>query len=112
MAEYLGGFSGKGDVEKEFKVAIGEDIEIAIAAYGFGDYEGSAFVLYEQGGKLYEVNGSHCSCFGLEGQWEPEETDRESLRHRMEKGTLGRVDDADFTVQLAAFLGEKGVAGC
>jgi len=31
-------------------------------------------VLFKRGGKLYDVNGSHCSCFGLEDQWLPEET--------------------------------------
>jgi hypothetical protein len=28
------------------------------------------------------VNGSHCSCHGLEGQWEPEETSMKALEHR------------------------------
>jgi hypothetical protein len=37
-------------------------------------YEGRAFVLYEKDGKLYEVNGCHCSWHGLEGQWEPSRT--------------------------------------
>jgi len=50
------------------------DSAILYADYTYESYSGSAFVLYEQDGKLYEVNGSHCSCYGLEGQWEPEET--------------------------------------
>lgn len=55
---------------------------IHLAWYGYGDYSGSSFVLYEKDGKLYEVNAGHCSCNGLEGQWEPEETSIEALRIR------------------------------
>ena len=48
--------------------------KIYLAWYGCGDYCGSSLVLFKKGRKLYEVNGNHCSCMGLEGQWEPEET--------------------------------------
>lgn len=91
MSKYIGWFATKRDVEREF--CLGEnsldDVNILLAWYGGGDYEGSAFVLYEMGGKLYEVNGSHCSCYGLEGQWMPEETLVEALIHRIKKGHLG-----------------------
>lgn len=60
-----------------------------LACYGFHNYEGKAFVLFEEGGKLYEVNGEHCSCRGLEGQWRPEETSAEALLYRIENGTFG-----------------------
>jgi hypothetical protein len=66
-----------------------KDLDILLASYGQGSYEGEAFVLFRKEGKLFEVHGSHCSCYGLEGQWEPEETTIESLEHRMAKGTLG-----------------------
>lgn len=48
--------------------------EILYAGYETPSYEGYALVIYERDGKLYEVTGSHCSCYGLEGQWTPEET--------------------------------------
>ena len=48
--------------------------EILVALYDGGSYDGLAFVLFHRDGKLYEVHGSHCSCYGLEGQWSPEET--------------------------------------
>jgi len=51
-----------------------EDEHVIFAAYGREGYDGFAFVLFEQDGKLYEVNASHCSCYGLGGQWKPEET--------------------------------------
>lgn len=63
---------------------------IMVASYDIQGYEGTAFVLFEdtEDGKLYEVNGSHCSCYGLEGQWEPEEVSPESLIHRCENGKI------------------------
>ena len=70
------------------------NIEILLAYYSFQNYSGDAFVLYRNtnDGKLYEVNGSHCSCHGLEGQWEPEETNLEGLLHRFSSGKLGESD--------------------
>lgn len=66
-----------------------KDFEILLGSYTYEDYSGDAFVLAKKGRKLYEVNGGHCSCYGLEGQWEPEETSIEALRHRMKEGRLG-----------------------
>jgi hypothetical protein len=54
--------------------------ELIFAYYSYED--GTALVVYQRGGKLYEVNGGHCSCNGLEGQWEPEETTPEALSAR------------------------------
>jgi hypothetical protein len=59
--------------------------EILFASYGGGMYEGDAVVLYRKDGKLYEVQGSHCSCYGLENQWEPEETSIAALALRKRK---------------------------
>ena len=67
-----------------------KDVEILLASYGTPSYEGYAFVLFREDGKLWEVNGSHCSCYGLEGQWSPEETSVEVLRHRVTQGGLGK----------------------
>jgi hypothetical protein len=66
----------------EIDMSVLEGCEVLLASYNQECYEGSAFVLYRKDGKLYEVNGSHCSCFGLEGQWEPEETSIDALRKR------------------------------
>jgi hypothetical protein len=56
--------------------------KVLFASYEYEDYSGYALVLYSQNEKLYEVNGSHCSCYGLEGQWEPEETNVSALKLR------------------------------
>ncbi|ALA47928.1 putative integrase [Brevibacillus phage Sundance] len=66
-----------------------KDVEILLASYTYDSCEGDAFVLFRKDGKLYEVNGSHCSCFGLEGQWKPDETNIEVLEHRLTQGALG-----------------------
>lgn len=88
---FLGNFRNKEDVKHEFAVKDDalNDAFILLAWYGYGDYDGSAFVLFERGGKLYEANGGHCSCNGLEGQWEPEETSAAELIHRIKEGHLG-----------------------
>lgn len=80
-------FADRADIEKQFETKLDDDIEILLAWYGYGDYEGDAFVLFRKDGKLYEVNGGHCSCNGLEGQWDPEETSIEALRFQLDKGT-------------------------
>lgn len=84
-----------------------KNIKVLLASYAYENYEGDAFVLFRRDGKLYEVNGSHCSCYGLEGQWSPEETSIEALRKRLTDGTLGmgRYGGGNvFASQLATVL--------
>jgi len=83
------------------------DKNILFASYGTDNYSGDAFVLFEKDGKLYEVNGSHCSCYGLEGQFEPEETTLEAIEMRLTKGTMGFDDYSgnEFATELKAFIG-------
>lgn len=80
---------------------------ILFASYGQDNYSGDAWVLFEENGKLYEVNGSHCSCFGLEGQWEAEEVVLKELENRLIKGTFGQDDWSgnEFSKELKLFLG-------
>ena len=87
---FLGQWGSIEDLINDFNDYDGQDttqyegIEILLAYYLYECYGGYAFVLFRKDGELYEVNGSHCSCYGLEGQWEPEETTVEALRHRLE----------------------------
>lgn len=55
------------------------DDELIVGIYHLDSYDGDAFVLYKRDGKYFEVNGGHCSCFGLEDQWKPEETSLEAI---------------------------------
>ncbi|OMD16244.1 hypothetical protein [Paenibacillus odorifer] len=85
-----------------------DDIEIILASYTNENYEGEAFVLFRRksDGKLYEVNGGHCSCYGLEGQWNPEETTVEALEYRLVSGTLGKSGWDDDVNRFADELTE------
>lgn len=55
--------------------------EIAVAVYDGNGYSMNTFILFRntEDGAWYEVNGSHCSCYGLEGQWEPELVDPKAI---------------------------------
>lgn len=66
-------------------------VDVLLASYGYTSYTGDAFVLFRNNkdGQLYEVHGSHCSCYGLEDQWDEESTSIESLRRRINEGSLG-----------------------
>lgn len=76
MKVYFECFESLEDVVNNFDISSEqlEGVEIIYAMYDQPPYEGYAQVIFRKGDKLYEVNGSHCSCYGLEGQWEPEET--------------------------------------
>ena len=83
-----------------------DNINILFASYNQANYEGKAWVLLEKEGKLFEVNGEHCSCYGVEGQWEPKQVSLETLKHRLEKGNLGKDGSLNcFATELKRFLG-------
>ena len=102
MQKYFGNWKSADDVQRDFSVNreyhygkpetyapvpdFPKASEILLADYTYEDYSGSAYVLFERAGKLYEVVGSHCSCFGLEGQWKPEETTWAALAMRPKGG--------------------------
>lgn len=81
---YLESFANKEDIANEFQIDVSEleNCNILFASYKQECYEGSALVIYMKDGKLYETSGSHCSCNGLEGCWDPEETSLEALKMR------------------------------
>lgn len=95
METYNGDFKNWGDVAQEFTnrswsdsddvtrlkalAVIPEPEQVLYAEYKQEGYEGSAWVVYRNGDKFYSVEGSHCSCYGLEDQWKPEEYDRETF---------------------------------
>jgi hypothetical protein len=99
--------SGQDGMLSDFNIGAEalEGAEVLFASYSYECYEGSAMVIFRKDGKLYEVNGGHCSCYGLEGQWEPEETTAESLSFRMAEGNLAHYcGGADEMRELIAKL--------
>lgn len=105
---YLNDWENKSDVFEDFAREADETVNILFASYSDENYVGDAWVMFEQNGKLYEVNGDHCSCFGLEGQWAPEEVLLKELEHRLIRGTFGEgggCSENNFKEELCKFLG-------
>lgn len=97
--------------KQKLKDALASDrwqgIEVLLASYGYQNYSGDAFVLFRKDGKLYEINASHCSYYGLEGcGFNPEETTIESLMHRLDNGSLGKDETSgnEFGKELREIL--------
>lgn len=55
--------------------------KVLFADYTYEDYSGDAYVFgYLPSENLFfEVHGGHCSCYGLEGQWDVETHTKEQL---------------------------------
>lgn len=87
---YLNNWSNatKDEILDEFEY-IGDrsKINILFASYTYESYEGEAFLIVEKDNMLYEVNASHCSCYGLENQFDLEETSIQAIEHRLQNST-------------------------
>lgn len=63
--------------------------KIIFADYTYECWTGDSHVVFiGKDGKMYEVHGCHCSCYGLEDQWEPEEATLEYFAAQHEKGLV------------------------
>lgn len=98
----LMGWNSVEEMANDFNIELTalDGIVVLLADYECGDYEGSAFVLFEKDGKLYEVNAGHCSCYGLEDQWNPEEVLIAELKRRTEHNS----NHMDHKNELVAIL--------
>lgn len=99
---FLNDWKNLNDLENDFQIKIPTSEHVLFASYTYENYSGNAFVLLEKDGDLYEVNGSHCSCYGLEDQWEPQITSMVELEYRLTKGTIG---SGEYKNELMNFLG-------
>jgi hypothetical protein len=113
------GYSWSGEPVKPLKEPIPTEDELLFASYGGGAYEGDAVVIFQKDGKLYEVHGSHCSCNGLEEQWEPEETSWAALAMRERETEESRgwhyLYDHDAEARIAYWAlvdAAKAAEGC
>ena len=98
---YFGDFKDKEDVFRQFEVSNTEGINIIAASYDVNGYDGQAAVIFEKDGKFYETYGSHCSCYGLDGQWEPEEILVDELRNRIDNGRFAQSYGEPFAECVA-----------
>ena len=85
---YVKDFSNLENMLSRFYVnaSVLEGYDVIYAIYEQDEYDGDAFVLLQKrgDGEYYEVNSSHCSCYGLE--WDMEHTSEAALKVRYEDG--------------------------
>ena len=105
MEVYEGAFDSWADVCREFEEVIDLPDEVLLAVYESELYEGYADVIYRQADRYYWVSGSHCSCYGLEGQWDPEEYSAELLVAALRRGEhFYWADDPDALRDEVVYL--------
>ncbi len=113
MRKHFGNWESDEDVLCDFGISDWEltGLKILFAHYDVHGYDGRAFVLLRGAtGRLYEVSGSHCSCYGLEGCWEPEATTAAAIKSRLDSGYFGKNwEDLDREA-LYALVSKAGEA--
>jgi hypothetical protein len=73
VGKYFGQWDSREGLVRDFaEPGIPADEQILFAEYASGSYKGYATVVFVEDGVPYLVEASHCSCYGLEGFWEPE----------------------------------------
>lgn len=107
MAVFLGDWSSIGDLQRDFATPDVGGYNVIVAGYFCENYEGSCYVLAESGGQLFECAGGHCSCYGLEGQWEPAPVTRDYLQQRLEKGFFSGDGTDEITNAIRKYLAES-----
>ena len=73
------------------------DVLIAYESVGSWGCDSTSFFVFKdkETGKLYEMHGSHCSCYGFEGQFRLEETTIEALKSRVQEARSRNQYDED-----------------
>jgi len=103
---FVGNFENEDQVFGSFEVADKErsEYKILFASYDTPAYEGYAWGLCIKKGtnELLEFSGSHCSCYGLEGQFSPEPAVLQELANKAVNG--GWTEDP-YKTELKTFIG-------
>lgn len=105
--KFVGNWKNEADVARDFQDDSVLDFNIIVAGYFDGSYEGSAYVLAEKGGHLYECESSHCSCYGLEGTWKPCEVSIEYLQNRLVGGFQVYLDGGEVREMVLQFVNSR-----
>lgn len=77
-----------------------EGVEILYAVYRIGSYDGQSIVLLKKNDKLFIIDASHCSCYGLETQWCPIETCEGALKKEIEAKSSYRYEEFDSFIEF------------
>ena len=73
------------------------DVLVAYESVGSWGCDSTSFFVFrcKVTDQLYEMHGSHCSCYGFEGQFRLEETTVEALKSRVAHARSNNEDDED-----------------
>lgn len=65
------GFDGIEDLCKAYEITSMDGTPL-LCRYQYGSYEGESDCWFDKDGQLMYNYATHCSCYELEGRWEPE----------------------------------------
>jgi hypothetical protein len=83
---YLGDHTCWADVAGSYRVKQPEP-KYVFAVYDIDGYDGSSLVITSNTGRRFNVvEGSHCSCYGLEDQWSPTSHGRRDMAKMLTAG--------------------------
>lgn len=103
MQTYNDLFSNWEDVQREFCTGEAEPEEVIYARYDYQDYSGDATVVYRNGKKFSIVEGGHCSCFGLETQFEPTDYTKDEILAALDRRATDNYYQKPWT-EIAAHI--------
>lgn len=108
---YLNRFGNEESMLKEFDIdkSVLDGYKVLLASYEQEYYEGYAFVLLKrkQTKELVTVYASHCSCYGLEGQFELEDSSLELLNKLYAKNYYAYRECRKELGEILIYLGKK-----
>lgn len=106
MKIYYEHFESVSDICTQFCIPESslDGAEIIYACYDCPPYEGDAHVIFVKDGVLYEAHGAHCSCYGLEDQWSPEETIPLAILNRPNVAEEAKANVKEYYKNLIVFM--------
>lgn len=109
MSNYVDIFQSWRDVQSQYDMQEHEPDEVIYAQYSYECYSGHSNVVYRNGDRFYWVRGSHCSCYGLEGQWNPEEYSANQFIEAYNRGNWWESDEWPSSVidRVREFAGDN-----
>jgi len=94
---YHDDFESWADVQSQFDTTHAEPSRVLYAGYSYEDYSGDADVAWlNEDRSIGYVSGSHCSCYGLEGQFDVETYSADAARQMLARygWTFGKARTA------------------
>ena len=84
----------KNEIARQFEISTEElrGFRILFEGHAEEDYSDSILLILRKDGALFEVEASHCSCYGFEGMWNPRKTTVGALLKR----TPASLSDRDY----------------